>query len=78
MLSNGLLVLMPVIALILMADLALAIAGRMHAQLQMMALAFPIKMLLGLGLLAWLATLLPLVYRRWTADLVAQLRTLLT
>jgi flagellar biosynthetic protein FliR len=77
MFTNGLLVVSPIIALIMMADLALAVAGRLQTQLQVMGLSFTLKMLLGLLLLAWTATLLPTVFERWSRQLVDQLNTLL-
>lgn len=46
---------MPVIALLLLIDVALALLGRMQQQLQLLSLAFPIKMLAALALLAALA-----------------------
>jgi flagellar biosynthetic protein FliR len=77
MFANGLLVSAPVIALTLIADLALAVGGRMQQQLQMMTLAFPVKMLLALVLLCWTFTLLPTVFERWSAQLVLQMGELL-
>ena len=46
---------MPVVALLLLLDIALAVAGRIQQQLQLLSLAFPLKMLAALALLAALA-----------------------
>ena len=42
------------LALLLIVDISLALLGRLNSQLQLITLAFPIKMLVSLGLLAWL------------------------
>ena len=60
--STGLRLALPVAALLALVDVALALAGRLHAQLPMVTLAFPTKMLLALGLLAALAPLMPRLY----------------
>jgi flagellar biosynthetic protein FliR len=52
MFAIGLRLAMPVIALLMLIDLALALLGRMQQQLQLLSLAFPVKMLAALGLLA--------------------------
>jgi flagellar biosynthetic protein FliR len=55
MFSLGLRVAMPVVALLLLLDVSLAVLGRMQQQLQLLSLAFPLKMLAALALLAALA-----------------------
>jgi flagellar biosynthetic protein FliR len=55
MFTVGLRLAMPVIALLLLIDVALALLGRMQQQLQLLSLAFPVKMLATLALLAVLA-----------------------
>jgi flagellar biosynthetic protein FliR len=50
---------LPCIALLLLTDLALGLLGRLNAQLQLLTLAFPIKMTAALVLLGWLTVLLP-------------------
>jgi flagellar biosynthetic protein FliR len=57
--SVGLRLALPVVALLIMVDLALALLGRVNAQLQLLSLAFPAKMLTGLGLLAITAAMFP-------------------
>ncbi|HLX46479.1 MAG TPA: flagellar biosynthetic protein FliR [Bryobacteraceae bacterium] len=61
----GLRLAMPVIALLLLLDLALALLGRMQQQLQLLSLAFPIKMLAALAILVALA---PVVARIFSAS----------
>ena len=60
--SSAIRLALPVVALLTMVDIALALVGRLNAQLQLMLLAFPVKMLTALGLLAVLAPLIPRVY----------------
>jgi flagellar biosynthetic protein FliR len=48
MFSFGLRLAMPVIGLMLLIDVSLALLGRMQQQLQLLSLAFPIKMLVAL------------------------------
>ncbi len=55
MFSLGLRLAMPVVALLLLLDVALAVSGRIQQQLQLLSLAFPLKMLAALALLAALA-----------------------
>ncbi len=63
MLATGLRMAMPVLALLILVDLALALLGRLNAQLQLLSLAFPAKMLAATGLLAWSSVLFPKVYQ---------------
>jgi flagellar biosynthesis protein FliR len=50
---------LPVTALLVMIDIAVALLGRINAQLQLMSLAFPAKMLVALLMLGWLAEAFP-------------------
>jgi flagellar biosynthetic protein FliR len=59
MFSLGVRLALPVVALLVMVDLALALLGRINSQLQLLSLAFPAKMLTGLMVLSWLAVLFP-------------------
>lgn len=59
----GLRLAMPVVALLALVDISLALLGRINAQLQLLTLAFPIKMLAALLLLTWVVALLPGIYR---------------
>jgi flagellar biosynthesis protein FliR len=66
---------LPVIALLLMADLTLALLGRLSAQMQLLSLSFPLKMLAALLVLALLAPTLPRVYENGAHQATAVLRT---
>jgi flagellar biosynthetic protein FliR len=57
----------PVVVLVLLLDLALALTGRMQAQLQLLALAFPAKMLAAILLLSFLTAAFPPVFERAAA-----------
>ena len=50
---------LPVVALLVMVDVALALLGRLNAQLQLLSLAFPAKMLTALSVLAGWSALYP-------------------
>ena len=50
---------LPGIALLVLTDIALGLLGRLNAQLQLLTLAFPIKMTAALVLLGWITVLLP-------------------
>jgi flagellar biosynthetic protein FliR len=55
----GLRLALPVVALLLLVDFALALLGRLNQQLQLLSLAFPLKMLTALLLLSWIAPVFP-------------------
>jgi flagellar biosynthetic protein FliR len=59
--SVGVRLALPVVALLVMVDVALGLMGRLNAQLQLLHLAFPAKMLVALLVLAWMAPLFPRV-----------------
>jgi flagellar biosynthetic protein FliR len=63
MFSTGLRLAMPVLALLSLVDIALALMGRINAQLQLLSLAFPAKMLAALGLLTITVRVFPVVYQ---------------
>jgi flagellar biosynthetic protein FliR len=70
--SVGVRLALPVVALLVMVDVALALLGRINAQLQLLTLAFPAKMLIALILLSWIAPMFPRILREisgnaWTA-----------
>ena len=60
--STGFRLALPVIALLMMVDLTLAMLGRINSQLQLLHLAFPLKMLSSLAVLTILLTLSPTIY----------------
>jgi len=61
--SVGLRLALPVVALLIMVDIALALLSRVNAQLQLLTLAFPAKMQIALLILAWVAFLFPRLCR---------------
>jgi len=64
---------LPLVALLLLVDIAFALFGKLHAQLQMLSLAFPAKMLVSLGMLALLSHAFPSVYEGIAAKGVSAL-----
>ncbi|MBI5283299.1 MAG: flagellar biosynthetic protein FliR [Candidatus Solibacter usitatus] len=63
MMQLGLRLSLPVAALLMLADVTLALIGRIQSQLQLLSLAFPIKMLGALAVFAALTPLMPVLYR---------------
>ena len=63
MFSTGVRLALPVIAVLAMVDISLALLGRVNAQLQLLTIAFPVKMLLALTIFSWILVLLPAVMR---------------
>ena len=57
----GLRLALPIVALLILVDVALALLGRLNQQLQLLMLAFPIKMLVALVMLSWMASVFPRV-----------------
>ncbi len=57
--SVGVRLALPVVALLVMVDVALALLGRLNSQLQLLHLAFPAKMLIALLVMSWIAVLFP-------------------
>ncbi len=58
----GLRLALPIVALLGMVDLSLALLGRLNAQLQLVSLAFPVKMLAALILFGWIAAIEPHIF----------------
>jgi flagellar biosynthetic protein FliR len=77
MLSTGVRLALPLVALLMLVDVALALLGRMHQQLQLLTLAFPAKMLATLAFLAAISVLFLPVYRAAAARTMAALFRLL-
>ena len=57
--SVGVRLALPVVALLVMVDVALALLGRLNQQLQLLSVAFPAKMLTALVVLSWISVLFP-------------------
>jgi len=65
-LASGARLALPVVALLVMVDVALALVGRLNAQLQLLSLAFPAKMLTALFVLAAVLSLYPTVLSQFS------------
>jgi flagellar biosynthesis protein FliR len=78
MFSAGLRLALPITAAMLMVDVALALLGRINSQLQLLTVAFPVKIVLSLVLLGWLVILLPALMRGGAGITFAAARTLIT
>lgn len=76
-LNVGLRLALPIAGLMILIDLSLAILGRLHAQIQLVHLAFPVKMLLSLSVLASLLIVSPRLYERAAAEALVFVRALL-
>ena len=62
--STGLRLVLPVMTLLFLIDLSIGLLGRLNAQLQLVALAFPIKMVASLAALSFLILLVPKIYQQ--------------
>ena len=77
MFTTALRLALPVIAFLALIDIALALLGRINSQLQLLTLAFPVKMLVTLTMLAWLLVLFSAVYRSWGGHVLGTIRATL-
>ena len=73
MFTTGLRLAMPVIAMLLLIDIALALLGRMQQQLQLLSLSFPAKMLAALAILSALAPMMPRMFSAGGSRTIAAL-----
>ena len=74
--STGFRLALPLIALLVMVDLAMALLGLVNAHLQLHSLAFPAKILVTLAFLAAIAAVFPQVYTDYAGRLFAALPAL--
>ena len=65
---------LPCVALLVLVDVALGLLGRLNAQLQLLTLAFPVKMTAALVLLGWTAVLLPRLLAAYGVGIFGTLR----
>ena len=72
--SVGVRLALPVVALLMMLELSLALLGRLNQQLQLLTLAFPAKMLLGVLILSWVLPLVPRILAGFGAQALAAAR----
>lgn len=63
--ATGLQLALPVLALTLLLNIAFAVLGRLHAQLQLLSLSFAAKMLVTLAFLASMLALYPAVFEKF-------------
>ncbi len=63
----------PLAALLLLIDIALALLGRMQQQLQLISLAFPVKMLLAIVVLALMAPMFPRIFTSLASSMTTNL-----
>ncbi len=61
--TTGLKLAFPVLALLLLIDIVLALLSRVNAHLQLLSLAFPMKVLAALAMLAALTVIFPSIFR---------------
>jgi flagellar biosynthetic protein FliR len=78
MFSTGVRLALPVVAVLVMVDISLALLGRINAQLQLLSIAFPIKMLLALTIFGWILLLLPGIMRHTMGATFSAARGLLS
>jgi flagellar biosynthesis protein FliR len=78
MFTMGLRLAMPVVGFLLLVDIGCAMAGRLSAELQMLHMAFPVKLLAGFVLLALVLTAVPQLMESYAAPVFASLARLVT
>jgi flagellar biosynthesis protein FliR len=76
MLAGGVRLALPLMALLALVDVALALAGRINAHLQLLSLALPVKMLAAVMMLSWLVALWPRLGRQFGAHVWQALHAL--
>jgi flagellar biosynthetic protein FliR len=69
LLSVGVRLALPVVAVLVMVDVALALLGRLNSQVHLLPLAFPIKMLAALLVLVCVVPLFPRVLSEWGSQM---------
>ncbi|MCL6544853.1 MAG: flagellar biosynthetic protein FliR [Bryobacteraceae bacterium] len=76
MFTTGVRLALPVLALLALTDLALALLGRVNAQLQLLTLSFPLKMLAALVAMAALAPVFVRVLGSYAGQVSSALRVM--
>jgi flagellar biosynthesis protein FliR len=74
MLSTGLRLALPIIVSMVLIDIALALIGRVNSQLQLLHLAFPVKLAGSLLLVSWIIIAIPSVFNEFAAHVLDVLR----
>jgi flagellar biosynthetic protein FliR len=75
--STGLHLALPLMTLLFLIDLSIGLLGHLNSQLQLIALAFPAKMLTALAALSLLVLLIPKLYQQLGAEAFTALGRLL-
>jgi flagellar biosynthetic protein FliR len=75
--STGLHLALPLMTLLFLIDLSIGLLGHLNSQLQLIALAFPAKMLAALAALSFLVLLIPKLYQQLGAAAFTALGRLL-
>jgi flagellar biosynthesis protein FliR len=75
--STGVHLALPLMTLLFLIDLSIGLLGHLNAQLQLIALAFPAKMLTALAALSFLVLLIPKLYEQLGAEAFTALGRLL-
>ncbi len=75
---TGLRLVLPLLGLLLMVEISLALLARLNSQLQLTMLAFPIKMLVSLALLAWLVMIFPKVFQQSSHSILQLIKNILS
>lgn len=63
--TTGIRLVLPLMTLLFLIDLSMGLLGRLNAQLQLIALAFPAKMLAAMAALSFLVFLIPKLYEQF-------------
>jgi flagellar biosynthetic protein FliR len=74
MFSTGLQLALPVIVSMVLIDISLALIGRVNGHLQLLHLAFPVKLGASLLLVAWIVITIPSVFGEFAAHILDVLR----
>ena len=74
--STGMRLALPVVAVLLLIDISLALLGRVNAQLQLLTIAFPVKMMVALVIIGWLLLLMPVMLQNSATTAFAAARSL--
>jgi flagellar biosynthetic protein FliR len=75
--STGLHLALPLMTLLFLIDLSIGLLGHLNSQLQLIALAFPAKMIAALAALSFLVLLIPKLYQQLGAAAFTALGRLL-
>lgn len=70
MLKLGFELVIPILTVLVMVDVAMALLGRLNAQVQVMTVSFPAKMLASMALLAMLGAVFPTLFRKAAAAIL--------